>query len=373
MSANSGHIFVSHSSDNRQLASELAAFLEARGTRVWIAPRDVRPGTDYSEELQAAIESCAAFVVLVTDNANKSPYVRAETEMAFSNHKPIFPVRIADIQPGAGLALFLKIRHWTDAYGPTKTDNLARLVRELQALGAPAEAPAEPAAQSSAPPPPPPENRTAPPVAPPPPPPPAPLTPENEEKWRAAVGQNADYYLARWRAMDAKGAKIDWNWAACLASLVWFAWRKMWLATGALVAAMLVLGLLTGTDVRPAMLVTVALSFVTGGFGNYLYRQQTAKLVAATEALGGEAQLEALRARGGTSTPALIVSAGFVLLLALLIAIGIVAQRQPELNGTVGPVIEGQIVDPGAPPEGETGDPAAPAEGEIGGTVEGGQ
>ena len=58
------------------------------------APRDVRPGIDYSEELQAAIEGCAAFVVLVTDMANKSPYVRAETEMAFSCHKPIFPVRL---------------------------------------------------------------------------------------------------------------------------------------------------------------------------------------------------------------------------------------------------------------------------------------
>ena len=86
------HVFVSHSSDNRELASDLAAFLEARGVRIWIAPRDVRPGMDYSEQLQLAIESAVAFVVLVTDMANKSPYVRAETEMAFGNHKPLFPV-----------------------------------------------------------------------------------------------------------------------------------------------------------------------------------------------------------------------------------------------------------------------------------------
>ena len=145
MTAGSGHIFVSHSSENRALATELAAFLESRGTRVWIAPRDVRPGMDYSEELQTAIEACSAFVVLVTDMANKSPYVRAETEMAFSSHKPIFPVRISDIKPAAGLALFLKIRHWTDAFGPAKTDNLAGLVRELQALsGTAATAPPSP-------------------------------------------------------------------------------------------------------------------------------------------------------------------------------------------------------------------------------------
>ena len=137
------HVFVSHSSDNRELASDLAAFLEARGVRIWIAPRDVRPGMDYSEQLQLAIESAVAFVVLVTDMANKSPYVRAETEMAFSNHKPLFPVRITDIQPAAGLALFLKIRHWTDAYGASKGANLDRLARELQTLsGVGTDAPA---------------------------------------------------------------------------------------------------------------------------------------------------------------------------------------------------------------------------------------
>ena len=129
-----GHVFISHSSDNRELASELAAFLEARGIKVWIAPRDVRPGMDYSEQLQLAIENAIAFVVLVTEMANKSPYVRAETEMAFSTHKPIFPVRLADIQPAAGLAFFLKIRHWTDAYGSARSDNLDRLARELQTL-----------------------------------------------------------------------------------------------------------------------------------------------------------------------------------------------------------------------------------------------
>src|SRR5688572_11803937 len=208
------HVFVSHSSDNRELANDLAAFLEARGVRIWIAPRDVRPGMDYSEQLQLAIESAVAFVVLVTDMANKSPYVRAETEMAFSSHKPIFPVRTTDMQPAPGLAFFLKIRHWTDAFGSSRVDNLDRLVRELQALSgtsAPAT-PATPATPSSgaampAPPPPAPPPAapaaaasaaaafmpaaeasagTAPPAA-----PTVPTAPEEEEKWRAAIGKNA--------------------------------------------------------------------------------------------------------------------------------------------------------------------------------------
>ena len=369
MTANAGHIFVSHSSDNRQLASELAGFLEVRGIRVWIAPRDVRPGMDYSEELQLAIEGCAAFVVLVTDMANKSPYVRAETEMAFSTHKPIFPLRIGDIQPAAGLALFLKIRHWTDAFGPSKTANLERLVRELKALGAAADpagtSPPSPAAEAAAPPPPP-EQRTAPP-APPPPPPPLPTTPEDEEKWRAAVGPNAEYYLARWRRMAESNSSISWNWPACLANLFWFAWRRMWLPMGLVIAAVLVLAVIGAAAPSLAMvtfLLNIAITFVTGAFGNHLYRQQTARLVAATEPLGREAQIEALRTRGGTSTPALVVSlvvAGLVALLLVLAAIGAALQQQEMINGSV--------VDPGEI-NGQVVDPYATEPGEVGGTVD---
>src|SRR5438128_5453733 len=129
-----GHVFISHGSENSDEANTLCAFIEGRGVKAWIAPRDVRPGIDYSEELQSAIEGCAAFVVLVTDMANKSPYVRAETEMAFSCQKPIFPVRQGDIKPAAGLALFLKIRHWTDAYGKHREAALDRLALELRTM-----------------------------------------------------------------------------------------------------------------------------------------------------------------------------------------------------------------------------------------------
>ena len=164
----SGHVFISHASENAAEAGELVALIEAKGMTAWIAPRDVRPGFDYSEELQRALENCAAFVVLITDMANSSPYVRAETEMAFSNSKPMLPVRLDDIAPAPGLAFFLKIRHWTEAWGPKKDANLARLMLELQTLTgkapswapkvgpAPSPAPAAPPPLAEAPPAPPP-------------------------------------------------------------------------------------------------------------------------------------------------------------------------------------------------------------------------
>jgi hypothetical protein len=183
-----GHVFISHGSENRDEANELCAFIEGHGVKAWIAPRDVRPGIDYSEALQSAIETCIACVVLVTEMANKSPYVRAETEMAFSNSKPIFPVRLADIKPAPGLAFFLKIRHWTDAFGKEREASLDRLALELRTLSH--VEPAAPAPEPPPPEPPPmaptPDLAKAPAPAPPGPPPP-PDAPGDAEKL-AALG-----------------------------------------------------------------------------------------------------------------------------------------------------------------------------------------
>ncbi len=338
MTSNAGHVFISHGSENRDEAEEISGFLEGRGIRTWIAPRDVRPGMDYSEQLQSAIEECLAFVVLVTDTANTSPYVRAETEMAFSNNKPIFPVRRSDIKPAAGLAFFLKIRHWTDAFGSNAEANMGRLARELRALsGLPDEAPPGPGPQASAPPPRPPSpsppaGETRPPRTDSPPLP-------DEERLRAAIGPNADYYLGRWRAMDEKSNVLSWNWPACLANFFWFAYRKMWLPMGAMVFAVLLLGVVGAASPELGMvtlIVSILLTFVTGAVGNYLYRRQIVPL-AADPALGPAE----LAARGGVSKTALIASAATAFVLTALLVVALAAQeleRQKQLPQPLPPV-----------------------------------
>jgi hypothetical protein len=319
-----GHVFISHGSENRDEANELCAFIEARGVKCWIAPRDVRPGIDYSEELQAAIENAAAFVVLVTDHSNRSPYVRAETEMAFSSHKPIFPVRQADIKPAAGLALFLKIRHWTDAYGKYRDGAMDRLALELQTVtGVAATSPAPvPAAPPLAPSPPPaPAPPPAPTPAPAPPlaaasapaaPEPAPVAGAGQERLEAAIGPNAAWYLARWQEMDARRSQLTWNWAACLTNLLWFGYRKMWVPTAAfflVVVALAVLGMLSTPLMIAGGVLTVLAITATGALGTSVYRQHVARLVARTGGMEREVALTQLRASGGVSPAAVILLA----------------------------------------------------------------
>ena len=364
-----GHVFISHGSENSDEANALCAFIESRGVKCWIAPRDVRPGIDYSVELQTAIEGASAFVVLVTDVANKSPYVRAETEMAFSCHKPIFPVRQADIKPASGLALFLKIRHWTDAFGAHRDAAMERLALELQTVAgmtpvsstpAPAPTPVTtppplapaPAPTPTIPPPAPAPRPTQPPSAPAPTTPPQPLP--DQERLEAAIGPNAAYYLERWQAMNAGRKQTSWNWAACLASLFWFAYRKMWVPAAILGLVFVALNLLSllskGLMIAGGLLSIVALT-ATGFLGTSFYRQHVRRLVNQTGALEREPALAQLRARGGVSRPAVLVLA--LIAVAIAGAAGYAGWRQARrIAVSDDPFFQGATSGPGTATQG---------------------
>lgn len=346
MNATASHVFISHGSDDRDEAAELSAFIEARGIRTWIAPRDVRPGQDYSEQLQHAIEQCVAFVVLVTDKANISPYVRAETEMAFSTGKPIFPVRQSDIQPAAGLAFFLKIRHWTDAFGKHGDSAMERLGLELDTLCGVRKA--EPKPDPVAPPPPPagppaPSPPVAPPAAPAAPPP---LPAAQAERLAAAIGPNAAWYIERWRRMETKRSWLSWNWPAFLANIFWFAYRRMWVPLAVAVVLFLLTSVVAGRDparVTQGWLFLLALTVLSGAIGNALYRRQVTRLVAKADGLDQPVALAQIGARGGVSVPGLATSLAVFLVLFIAAAAAQINQARmpinppPQPNGPVQP------------------------------------
>lgn len=151
--------------------------------------------------------------------------------------------------------------------------------------------------------------------------------PAGEERLRAAIGPRADYYLRRWREMDAKGSKTSWNWPACLASLYWFLYRKMWLAAVVFLLANIVVSMVPAVvPVRNiyVLLLLIGLTFITGAYGNFLYRRQIEKLVA------GPATVDELRARGGTSPLALGISLALTVALVALAAVPVYQQIQAQ-------------------------------------------
>lgn len=109
-------LFVSHVAENRNAAMEIVGELERRGTRCWIAPRDVRPGEAFDNEIADAIEASRAMLLIFSDLCNDSEYIRREVTVAGESHKTVIPFRIEDVQPRRGLRVRLSDLHWIDGF-----------------------------------------------------------------------------------------------------------------------------------------------------------------------------------------------------------------------------------------------------------------
>jgi hypothetical protein len=44
-------VFISYATEDKQISDAVCHFLEERGFRVWIAPRDILPGMSWSESI----------------------------------------------------------------------------------------------------------------------------------------------------------------------------------------------------------------------------------------------------------------------------------------------------------------------------------
>jgi hypothetical protein len=133
-------IFISHSSQDRDVADAACAALEQRGFRCWIAPRDILPGQDYGEAIVDAIRGSRLFLLIFSAATADSPQVKREVERAASQSLPIIPFRIADVQPARSLEYFISSAHWLDALTPPiapHLDYLGDTVAQLLDKGGP--------------------------------------------------------------------------------------------------------------------------------------------------------------------------------------------------------------------------------------------
>jgi hypothetical protein len=126
--------FISYSSSDKIAADTTCALLEHAGVRCWIAPRDVRPGSEYGAAIIDAIDQCRVMVLIFSSNANASNQIRREIERAASKGLPIVPVRIEDVVPTKSLEYFLGPIHWLDALTQPIEKHLQQLSETVKAI-----------------------------------------------------------------------------------------------------------------------------------------------------------------------------------------------------------------------------------------------
>jgi TolB-like protein/Tfp pilus assembly protein PilF len=107
-------VFVSYASQDAAVANSIVEHLESQGLKCWMAPRDVRPGTEYADAIVAAINEAKAVVLLLSGSAVASSHVGREIERAASKHKQIVALRI-DTEPlSRSFEYFLSNSQWID-------------------------------------------------------------------------------------------------------------------------------------------------------------------------------------------------------------------------------------------------------------------
>lgn len=124
--------FISYAAPDKEKALQICESLEERGFRCWIAPRDVRAGQSYPDEIIRGIEQSRCLILVLSDAANKSVFVAREVERAVSHRKAVFPVRIEEVLPSRGLELLVSTVHWVDAWTGNLGAHMERLARDLQ-------------------------------------------------------------------------------------------------------------------------------------------------------------------------------------------------------------------------------------------------
>jgi tetratricopeptide (TPR) repeat protein len=129
--------FISYAKADGKHAQDIADCLDQRGFKCWIAPRDVRPGRAYGDEIIRGIESSRCLILVLSSASNQSAFVAREIERAVSKGKPIFPIRIENVEPSPSLELFISSTQWIDAFSgklDAHIDRLARLLGEEEGI-----------------------------------------------------------------------------------------------------------------------------------------------------------------------------------------------------------------------------------------------
>jgi hypothetical protein len=86
-----GHVFISYSRIDRPYVDQLAAFLTTEGIPVWYDYR-LAAGETFDATIETQIDTCAAFVVVLTPHSVQSKWVGLEIGRADDEDRAILPL-----------------------------------------------------------------------------------------------------------------------------------------------------------------------------------------------------------------------------------------------------------------------------------------
>jgi hypothetical protein len=111
-------VFISHATHDREFVEQhLAPLLRLNGVTPWYSTQDIPSAAQWEQAIRRGLHASDWFLVVMTDAAIKSEWVRAEVHWAFENRpNRIVPVLVGNCDPGQ-LHLRLAVIQYIDFRG----------------------------------------------------------------------------------------------------------------------------------------------------------------------------------------------------------------------------------------------------------------
>lgn len=127
-------VFISYKSQSINVVKAIVHVLESDNIRCWYAPRDLdnqSAGKDYDDKIMEAITDSSLLIVVLTNAALTSDWVKAEVGIAQKQKKLVIPYVVSELQVENGLRMRLESKHWIDAY-PNPERKFSLLLRNVK-------------------------------------------------------------------------------------------------------------------------------------------------------------------------------------------------------------------------------------------------
>lgn len=91
-------VFISYCTEDIQDAVRLQKELKKAGITCWVSNDSLLPGADYAKVIPKAIRACSIFILILSENAQKSEWVPRELDQAINDGKLILPFKIENCE-----------------------------------------------------------------------------------------------------------------------------------------------------------------------------------------------------------------------------------------------------------------------------------
>ncbi len=108
------YVFVSYASVDRERVMPIVVALRGAGVPVWLDQQGIGGGENYAAEINAAIQRCAAFVLMCSAASLGSRNVKQEIALGWEYERPYVPLLLEPVAIPGDVKYWLTAAQWIE-------------------------------------------------------------------------------------------------------------------------------------------------------------------------------------------------------------------------------------------------------------------